>query len=143
MSGNFGDIPSTEEREEAVAEFLSRTGAVGLLREALPLKYQGLQYSEFAERLSISSSTLSKRLDEACELDLLKIELESTDYGSNSVYVLTGTGQNLRDQMEQMGILRTYDKIQTLEEEFGDSVEDLRGWVCGGLFNSRDQQFSP
>lgn len=143
MSGDFGDSPSTEEREEAIAEFLSRTGAVGLLREAPPLKSHGCRFTEFDEKLSISSSTLSKRLDEACELQLLKIELESTDYGANSMYVLTGAGANLRSEMDQRGIFRIYDKIQTLEEELDESVEDLREWVPGGLFRSRDRQFEP
>jgi len=80
----------------------------------------------------MSSSTLSKRLNEACELDLLEVKLESTDYGSNSMYVLTGTGGSLRDRMEHMGILRTYDKIQTLEEELDESIEDLQGRVKSG-----------
>jgi len=143
MSGDPRDIPSREEREEAIAGFLSRTGAVGLLRESVPFHNQGVQFSEFDEKLSVSSSTLSKRLDEACELDLLSVELESTDYGSNSVYVLTGTGRSLRDQMQQLGIFRTYDKIQTLEEEFDESVDDLREWVRGELSTRESRSFDP
>lgn len=140
MSGSPRDFHEhTEERQEEIAAFLGRTGAIGLLREALPLKYEGRQFSEFDDELDVSSSTLSKRLDEACELGLLKVELESTDYGSNSVYVLTGAGHNLRDQMELMGILRTHDRIQTLEEELDESVADLREWVTEGLFKSRDR----
>ena len=139
MSGSSRDIPDTEEREEAIADFLSRTGAIGVLNEVPPLKYQGRRFTEFNENVDVSSSTLSKRLDEACESDLLKVELESTDYGSNNMYVLTGTGRNLRDQMEHMGVLRTYSKIQTLEEELDESVGDLREWVTGELFKRRDR----
>lgn len=143
MSRDSRDLPTAEEQEEAIAEFLSRTGAVGLLREATPFHNEGLQFSEFNEKLSVSSSTLSKRLNEACELNLLTINLESTDYGSNNLYVLTQTGRTLRGQMQQFGIFRTYDKIQTLEEEFDESVDDLREWVRGELLTRESRSFDP
>ena len=134
MSGGFRDEPDIEELEEDIADFLSRTGSVGLLHEVSPLKDKGSRFSELDDKVDVSSSTLTKRLDEACELKILEVKLESTDYGSNKVYVLTGLGRRLRDRMERMRIFRTYSKMKTLEEELDEAVEDLREQVTGELF---------
>lgn len=136
MSDGFRDQPDIEEQAEAVGEFLTRTGAIGILSIASPLKSKGRQFSEFSEEVDVSSSTLSKRLDEACELGLLKVELESTDYGSNKLYVLTGVGRRLHHRLNDMGVFRTYDKIQTLEEQLDESIEEMRGKIADELYRS-------
>ena len=134
MSGGFRDEPDIEELEEDIADFLSRTGSVGLLHEVSPLKDKGSRFSELDDKVDVSSSTLTKRLDEGCELRILEVQMESTAYGSNKGYVLTGIGRRLRDRMERMRIFRTYSKMKTLEEELDEAVEDLREQVTGELF---------
>lgn len=36
--------------------------------------------------------------------------------------------------MKRAGVIRTYDKIRTLEEEFEDAVEEVQDWVNQDLF---------
>lgn len=140
MSGGSRDVyERVEEHQDQVATFLTRTGAIGLLREVQNMN--GSRFTELDEALDVSSSTLSKRLEEACELDLLEPALESTDYGTNTRYKLTGSGRRVRNVMEHRGIIRTYDKIRTLEEQFDESIEELREWVKSGEFFGESPDF--
>lgn len=140
MSGGSRDIyERVDERQEEIAAFLTRTGSIGLLREVQHM--DGSRFTELDEALDVSSSTLSKRLEEACELGLLEPTLESTDYGTNTRYKLTGTGRKVRNVMEHRGIIRTYDKIRTLEEQLDESIEDLREWVTTEMFHGESPDF--
>jgi len=142
MSGGSRDIHErVEEHQEEIAAFLARTGAIGLLREVHPM--EGSRFTDLDDALDVSSSTLSKRLEEACELDLLEPSLESTDYGTNTQYKLTGSGRRIRNVMEHRGIIRTYDKIRTLEEQFEESVEELREWITTPDFFREPREFEP
>ena len=99
MSGGSWDRDErVEEHQEEIAAFLTRTGAIGLLREVQHM--DGSRFTDLADALDVSSSTLSNRLEEACELGLLKPTLESTDYGTNTRYKLSGAGRKVRNQME-------------------------------------------
>jgi len=91
--------------------------------------------------LDVSSSTLSNRLEEACELELLEPTLESTDYGTNTRYMPTGLGRRIHNTMEQRRIIQTYDKIRTLEEQYDESVEELREWVTSEEFWGESREF--
>lgn len=140
MSDDHRDIyERVEEHQEEIAEFLSRTGAIGLLREVQ--RMDGSRFTDLDDALDVSSSTLSNRLEEACDLDLLEPTLESTDYGTNTRYKLTGAGRKVRNQMEHRGIVRTYDKIQTLEEQIDESIEDLRKWVTEEMYRGDSPEF--
>lgn len=117
MSDASRDI---DEQREEIVEFLSRTGAVGVLREVNLMA--GSRFTDLEESVDVSSSTLSTRLGEARDLGLLELKLENTEEGTNRHYALTGLGRRVYNQMEQRGIFRTYDKMKTLEEEFDESL---------------------
>lgn len=142
MSGGSRDIyERVEQRQNEIAAFLTRTGAIGVLREVD--RKDGSRFTDFDEALDVSSSTLTNRLEEAYELDLLERTLESTDYGTSKRYKLTGAGRKVRTQMEYRSIARTYDKIRTLEEQLDESVEELCEWVTEEMFRGDGPEFNP
>lgn len=103
----------------------------------------GSRYSDLESVLDISSATLSNRLDEACELHLMELTLDSTDYGTNKRYELTKPGRRLRSEMERRGIMRTYHRIRELEEQLDASMAGLNEWVAKDLYRREKPTFDP
>lgn len=116
-----------EEHKQAISAFLDRKGAVSVLCTVHIV--QGSRFTDLNDELSISSSTLAKRLEEAFDLDLLERDFESTSYGANRLYQLTGAGEMVREQLRRTGVERLHERIQELEEQFDAQVNQVQQWV--------------
>lgn len=120
----------TEDAEEYLQDvmtFLSRAGAIGLLVEMDHTG--GKQFKHLNEAISVSSSTLTNRLNEALELGILKLTMTSEEHNSSRVYATTKFGRQLHHQIKQQQLARIYMQLQQLENEFEDEVENLQQWV--------------
>lgn len=87
---------------ETVVEFLNLKGSVGLM--AL-LYEKPRSYSELESEIEITSSTISRRRDDADNLGLLTVGLESDDHGTKHVYTLTDLGNYVAERLGSKGII--------------------------------------
>jgi len=111
---------------ETVWEFLQSKGSVGLLA----LLYEKPRtYSELESEIEITSSTISRRRDDADHLGLLTVELESDDHGTKHVYTLTDMGYFLARRMAQEGITSSYHKMRDHQQTIEEKTEEVADWV--------------
>ncbi|MDG5821815.1 MULTISPECIES: winged helix-turn-helix transcriptional regulator [Natronococcus] len=109
----------------SVAEFLGRKGAIGLLCEIHP---EGSQYTELANELEISRTTVSNRLQEGEAEGLFERE-RIEGRGTTHAYVFTEAGAELRLRLDHAGITEKHRTIKRLQRKFHDQVADLVKWV--------------
>lgn len=118
------DVPKTRkelaEFRQEVCAFFEQTGAVALFCEIHWA--DGNRFTELAEAMGVSTSTVSRRLEEAVDLQILKVTLESTDYGTNKLYKLTKAGTHIRQILEQTGVKDAYLRLREVEREFDSAV---------------------
>lgn len=110
-----------------VQEFLRGKGAVGMLSM---LHERPMTYSELEPKIGITSSTITKRRDEAAELGLLEVNLGEAEVGKSRVYELTDMGEFLTDQMARQGIVSNYRKMRALQELLDEQTDDIAEWVA-------------
>jgi len=119
--------PEVEEQLEGAVEFLSRAGAIGILREIDHTG--GKRFTDLDEVVPVSSSTLTTRLSEAVKLGILGRSLEEKDGRTDTVYVPTKVGRRLRQRMQEQQLIRIYDELLDIEQEFDEEVKNLQEWT--------------
>jgi DNA-binding HxlR family transcriptional regulator len=112
----------------SIAAFLRRKGAVELLCIVDRLDYSG-RFTDLDEKINVSHSTLSKRLDEAQELGLVTIAINPQADSPETVYGTTQVGRKLQSEMGKLGLLRMYEKLRNVEELFAEGSEELVAWA--------------
>ena len=111
---------------ETVWDCLQLKGSVGLLA----LLYEKPRtYSELESEIEITSSTISRRRDDADHLDLLTVELESDEHGTKHVYTLTDMGEFLARRMAHEGITSSYHKMRDHQQTIEMKTEEVADWV--------------
>lgn len=109
-----------------VASFLGQRGAVALLCE---INAEGSRFSELAEALEVSRSTVSSRLQAAVDCGLLATV--ETD-GRSHVYTFTDRGAALRVVLNQRGVTEQYRQLSRLQREFGARTAGIEEWITDG-----------
>jgi len=111
---------------ETVWDFLQLKGSVGLLA----LLYEKPRtYSELESEIEITSSTITRRRDDADHLNLLKVELESDEHGTKHMYTLTDMGEFLTRQMAREGIISSYHKMRDHQKTIEEKTEEVADWI--------------
>lgn len=121
-------MADTDEYEpcETLVEFLQLKGSIGLLA----LLYERPRtYSELESEIEITSSTISRRRDDADYLGLLTVELESDDHGTKHVYTLTALGEYVADRLANKGIISSYYQMRDRQKEIEQKTDEIVEWV--------------
>jgi DNA-binding HxlR family transcriptional regulator len=131
---------------ETVVEFLQLKGSVGLMA----LLYEKPRtYSELESEIEITSSTISRRRNDAKYLGLLTVELESDEHGTKHVYTLTELGEYVADRMANKGIISSYYQMRDRQKEIEQKTEEIVGWVADNPTNfikfdaAREERITP
>lgn len=111
---------------ETVGKFLDSKGSVGLL--AL-LYSRPMTYSEVESEIDVASTTISRRRQDANNINILTVDLESDEHGTKHVYKLTDKGEFLADNMARRGIFTNYRKMQTHQELVEEQTEEVIDWA--------------
>lgn len=111
---------------DTIWEFLELKGSVGLL--AL-LDERPRTYSELESEIEITSTTISRRRNDADHLGLLTVELESNEDGTKHVYTLTPMGEYLTRKMSHKGINSSYHKMRDRQKEIEEKTKELADWA--------------
>ena len=131
---------------ETVVEFLNLKGSVGLM--AL-LYEKPRSYSELESEIEITSSTISRRRDDADNLGLLTVGLESDDHGTKHVYTLTDLGNYVAERLGSKGIISSYYEMRDRQKEIEQKTEEVIEMAKDNPSNylpfetSRDERIEP
>lgn len=112
----------------SIAAFFRRKGAIELLCIADQKDFHG-RFTDLDNEINVSHSTLSKRLDEAQELDLITVAISPEASSPEPVYRTTRIAREIQSEMRQLGLPRTYQKLRTVEGFFAGGSEELVEWT--------------
>lgn len=112
-----------------IVEFLQRAGGVGVI--VVIDKKHGTIQGDFNRRVHIGRSAVRTRLQEARNLELMKISPRSKDHGNADRHVLTQRGRVLRVALESMGVREMYIRYVELQKQLSESTDELTEWILG------------
>ena len=110
----------------SIHEFLKRKGAIGLL---VAIHNGSGTFTEIKSEMDVSQTTLSKRKDEAKEIDLLAKGTTKKYDRTTAKYELTQRGHKIAQRLNQTGIARDYVKMRTYQERFAEGKEQISEWA--------------
>lgn len=111
---------------EAVCEFLRREGGIGILVKID--EEHGNTFSDLAAQVHVTRNTLSNRLDEATDLDVLRETTHPSDHGNAVRYALTTRGERVRyllDVFEMGEVYADFLRTRHLMEDGIEFVEEV------------------
>jgi len=115
-----------------VTGLLDRKGAVEILIE---IGSGSATFQQIDDTVLVSSSTISNRLSEATQLDLVKIRHRPTDYGTQKRYELTDQGMTVFGWAEQLDLDYNIKERRRLKRAYDTKRESLKEHV------QNDEQF--
>jgi DNA-binding HxlR family transcriptional regulator len=115
-----------DDEDRTIGEYLNRQGAVALLCAVSP---SGSRFTELADAVDVSRTTLSHRLEEAQEASLLTTVEAEGDQRTGHEYALTESGARLLMVMNQIGLTTTYRLLRDYRRQFEEQSATVREWV--------------
>lgn len=116
-----------------IAEFIGRKGGSEIL---ILLGETERRHKYLKRKVSVSSTTLTKRLREAQELDLITSETVLNDDKQFSVYRLDDAGHVIYRQMDRNYMVPTYWQRVFVESQYESQKEHLKEWILeDDMFN--------
>jgi len=89
----------------------------------------GTLHTEFESKTHISRATVSKRIKEAVNLQLLEASRSTDDYGNAKRYFLSQTGRVYRTALESMGLDETYQTYLRSQRELNTGLDEIEDWI--------------
>ena len=115
-----------------VTDFLYRKGGLEILIE---IGSGSATFQQIDDTVLVSSSTISNRLSEATQLDLVEITHRPTDYGTQKRYELTDQGMTVFRWAEQLDLDYNIKERRRLKRTYDTKRESLKEYV------QNDEQF--
>lgn len=111
---------------KTVQEFVGSRGGVGVL---ILLSAEPMRFNELAEKLTVSPSTLDKRLDEGRDLGLVTTKWQEDKKPHKFQYWITERGKYLVRKMEREGMVHPYLTMIDLQSQVKDGKSELQSWL--------------
>jgi len=105
---------------KTLGEFLKSKGGVGLL---VVLQNRGKTYSEIEPDVLITSSTISTRLDDACDLGVVEIIPARRHGRTLNEYHLTDFGEAVVQDLAMRGVVSNYRDMRTHYQSMKEKTE--------------------
>ena len=115
-----------------VTGFLDRKGAIEVLIE---IGSGSVTFQQIDDTVLVSSSTISNRLSEATQLDLVEITHRPTDYGTQKRYELTKQGMTVFNWAQELDLDHNITERRRLQRTCDTKRESLIARV------QNDEQF--
>ncbi|ELZ01036.1 winged helix-turn-helix transcriptional regulator [Natrialba aegyptia] len=112
---------------ESISDFLQKRGALGIL--TLLSMEDGQRFSDLDEQLTISSSTLTRRLTEAHGLGLVIPGMNPEETSVNNEYRITTRGKRVARRMENQGLSHAVRTILDYQQDVETELPNLLNWV--------------
>jgi DNA-binding MarR family transcriptional regulator len=111
-------------QEGSVEAYLRRKGALAVLIE---IGVGSATFQDIEGAVLVSSSTVSHRLQEGVEKELIEITHRPTDHGTQKRYTLTNVGTRVLNRVREIDLDRTVQNLQRLQRERETELERLIG----------------
>lgn len=111
---------------ETFGEYFQRRGSLGVI---IVLKDGPHRFTDLADALHISDSTLTKRLGEARDLGLIVPEMDERDTSIKEQYRITERGQYVVGKLEQLDVVHAYRTFLDMYHQIEDGNAELVEWV--------------
>lgn len=113
--------------DKDIAGFIRREGAVGVLArlDATEGKLNG----ELEDIVHVSHTTLSERLAEGLDADLVELTRLPEDHGNAKRYRLTHRGKRVQERMQNLKMERTYERFFEANRQLDALTDELIDWV--------------
>lgn len=113
----------------SISDYIGSDGAAEILATIDP--EEGTRWSELVNRVvTISEATVTKRLHEGRELDLvMRVPVEGKQRG-NHTYALTPKGGRIRFLMEMNDTATLYRSLQRKWREVEEEVAEVEEWIA-------------
>lgn len=116
-----------EERlAEQLKEYVYKDGSIQLLCE---INQNGARHGEILEGVDISSSTLTYRLREGEELELIERQAVTRNQQAVTEYVLTDRGLQILYHILDVNGLGAYQMYRKARLDFEAKAEEIREWT--------------
>ncbi|WP_418285828.1 winged helix-turn-helix transcriptional regulator [Halorubrum sp. DTA46] len=112
---------------ESISDFLQKRGALGVL--TLLSMEDGQRFSDLDKQLTISSSTLTRRLTEARALGLIVPGMNPEETSVNNEYRITTRGKRVTRRMENQSLTHAVQTILDYQQDVENELPDLLNWV--------------
>lgn len=111
-----------------VLEFLASGGAIGLIARIKP--EHGNIKAELNEKTAVDPETVTRRLKEAQEADLIQEGvIRPGDHGRSNRYVLTERGKEVQSVLREMGLDELHREFIERKQEFEEAIPDAQNAV--------------
>ncbi|GAB7020673.1 hypothetical protein [Halostagnicola bangensis] len=107
-----------------IEEYLRRKGALEIIVE---IGTGSATFQDIEDAVLVSSSTVSTRLREGVETDLLEITHRPTDHGTQKRYTTSGLGERVVHRIREIDLDKTVEKLQRLQRDRDTELERLIG----------------
>ena len=99
----------------------------GTLEVLIEIRVGSATFQDIDEAVLVSSSTVSNRLQEGVENELIEITHRPTDHGTQKRYTLTKVGTRVVNRVREIDLDKTVQKLQRLHRERETELERLIG----------------
>lgn len=110
--------------QSPVEAYLRQKGTLEVLIE---IGIGSATFQDIDEAVLVSSSTVSNRLQEGVENELIEITHRPTDHGTQKRYTLTKVGTRVVNRVREIDLDKTVQKLQRLHRERETELERLIG----------------
>jgi len=111
---------------DTLSEYFQRRGSLGVL---IVLKGGPHRFTDLAEALHISDSTLTARLGEARDFGLITPEIDEQETSVGDQYRITERGQYVVRKMEQLEMEHAYRTMLDMHAQVENGRGELIKWV--------------
>lgn len=111
---------------ETLSDYVQRRGSLGVL---IVLKRGPHRFTDLADALHISDSTLTERLGEARDLGLITPEINEQETTVSEQYRITERGQYIVRKVEQVQIEHAYRTFLDMYHQIETGREELLKWL--------------
>jgi DNA-binding HxlR family transcriptional regulator len=130
----FPDDPEEmpDEIWDRIHAYLNRKGTIELLAhlsmqkpEAHPYDVPGYQFNELEEMMDLSPGTLSRRLDEGQNLQMIEADIDREDGKNKQKYSSKGIGRDIGKAAVRLGVPELYRQLTSLKEDLDNRRSEL------------------
>jgi DNA-binding HxlR family transcriptional regulator len=111
---------------DEIDEFLRKKGAVEVLVE---IGTGSATYQNINDAVLASSSTVSNRLQEAVENELIEVTHRPTDYGTQKRYALTDSGKRIFDWALDIDLEKKIRELRRVQRDRDNKMDQLLDYV--------------